>query len=265
MRTPVTKTAMSNWEEVIPHRAGIYFMGVQIFKDYLVTIERRNGLVQMQVRPWSGAAQHFLDFGEPAYAAGPTANYEFDTDVIRYTYSSMTTPQSTYDYNMKTKAKTLLKRQEVLGGFDSNNYVVERAYAPSHDGIKIPVSIAYRKGFKKDGTHPLFQYGYGSYGISSDAGFNPYVISLLDRGFVYAIAHIRGGQEMGRQWYEDGKLLKKKNTFRDFISVSEYLTKSKYADSKHVYAMGGSAGGRSELSAPDKTSPRRSLVRHFLQ
>jgi oligopeptidase B len=162
---------------------------------------------------------------------------------VRYNYSSLTTPYSVYDYNTRDKRRTLLKREEVQAGFDQNNYVTERLWAAAHDGIKVPVSVVYRKGEPAKSARPLLQYGYGSYGLSSDAYFNPFVISLLDRGFVYAIAHIRGGQEMGRQWYDDGKLMKKKNTFRDFISVTEHLVKSGYADPKRVYAMGGSAGG----------------------
>jgi oligopeptidase B len=243
IRAPVGKPGRANWEEVIAHRPGIYFSGVELFRAYLVAVERKTGLIQMQVRPWSGNGSYYIDFPEPAYSASPKDNYDFDTDVIRYRYSSLTTPESTYDFDMKNKSKTLLKRDEVLGGFDSNNYVVERLYAPAHDGLKIPISLVYRKGFQKNGKSPLFLYGYGSYGYSIDAGFNPFIVSLLDRGFVYAIAHIRGGQELGREWYENGKLLKKKNTFKDFISVTEYLAQQQYADPKRVYAMGGSAGG----------------------
>ena len=243
MKTSVDKTEMSNWQEVIGHRADVFIDDFDIFRDYLVVTERRNGLTQLRVRPWSGAAEHYVDFGEPAYAASPTFNYEFNTDLLRFNYSSLTTPNSVYDYNMKTKAKALLKRDEVLGGFDQENYLTERVYAPSHDGVKIPVSVVYRKGTQRNGTAPLFQYAYGSYGMSTDARFNPFAISLLDRGFVYAVAHIRGGQEMGRQWYEDGKLMKKKNTFRDFIAATEYLVANKYADPKRVFAAGGSAGG----------------------
>jgi oligopeptidase B len=243
MRAPVEKPGMENWREVIPHRPDTLLSDIEIFRDYLVVVERRNGLLQLGIRPWSGGGEYYIDFGEPAYAAYPTANHDFDTAVVRYNYSSLTTPQSVYDHNMKSKQRTLLKQDEVLGGFDQKNYVTERIYALSHDSVKIPVSLVYRKGFQRNGKSPLFQYGYGSYGISSDARFNPFIVSLLDRGFVYAIAHIRGGQEMGRQWYDDGKLLKKKNTFRDFIASTEYLIRKKYGDPKRVYAMGGSAGG----------------------
>ena len=243
MSTPVANTAQSAWTEVIPHREDTLLAGMTIFKNFLLLTERRNALVHLRIRPWSGAGEHYIDFGEPAYAAGVGQNEEYDTDIVRYRYSSLTTPNSVYDYNTVTKARTLLKRDEVLGGFDQNNYVTERLWATAHDGVKIPVSLVYRKGAAPKTGRPLFQYGYGSYGNSTDANFNPFVISLLDRGFVYAIAHIRGGQEMGRQWYEDGKLMKKKNTFRDFISVTEHLVKTGYADPKRVYAMGGSAGG----------------------
>jgi oligopeptidase B len=243
MRTPVSKTGLSNWEEVIPHQPGTLLEDIAVFRDWLVVTERRNALVHMRVRPWSGEGEHYIDFGEPAYAAGLAENFDFDSDLVRYRYSSLTTPNSVYDYSMKTRTKTLLKRDEVLGGFDPANYTTERQFAPSHDGVNVPISLVYRKNSKRDGSSPLLQYGYGSYGHSIDANFNPFVISLLDRGFVYAIAHIRGGQENGRDWYEAGKLLNKKNTFRDFTAVTEFVVKSKYADPKRVYAMGRSAGG----------------------
>ena len=243
MRAPAGRKGMEHWEEVIPHRPGVLLDDFEIFKDHLVVVERGSALVQLRIRPWAGEGEHYIEFGEPAYEVHPIANYELDTPVVRYTYSSLTTPRSVYDYDMKTRSRTLLKRDEVLGGFDSANYVTERLHAPSHDGVKVPVSLVYRKGFKKDGANPLLVYGYGSYGYSTDPSFNPFIVSLLDRGFVYAIAHIRGGQELGRQWYEDGKLLKKKNTFRDFVACAEYLVKEKYGDPKRVYARGGSAGG----------------------
>jgi oligopeptidase B len=170
-------------------------------------------------------------------------NTEFDTDWLRYGYSSLTTPSSTYDYNMKTREKKLLKREEVVGGFDSANYHAERLYATARDGVTVPVSLVYRKGFVKDGRAPCLLYGYGSYGYSTDADFSSARLSLLDRGFVYAIAHIRGGQEMGRSWYEDGKFLKKKNTFTDFIDCAQYLVAQKYTNSGVLFANGASAGG----------------------
>ena len=184
-----------------------------------------------------------MDFGEPAYRAFPRDNYDFDTPVLRFQYESMTTPDSVFDYNMQTREKTLLKRQEVLGGFDPASYVTERLHARARDGVEVPVSLVYRKGLERDGSHPLLLFGYGSYGFSSDATFNPLRLSLLDRGFVYAIAHVRGGQELGRQWYEDGKLLKKKNTFTDFIDCALYLVAEGYTRPERLFAQGGSAGG----------------------
>jgi oligopeptidase B len=243
MRAPVGAPGLENWREVIGHRPDTLLENIELFRDHLVVVERRNGLRQFQVRPWAAGQPHYVTFEDPAYAASLTANVEFDTPLVRFQYSSLKTPQSVYDYDMNSRERTLLKRTEVLAGFDSNNYVTERLYAPSHDGAKVPISLVYRKGFTKNASSPMLQTGYGSYGFSRDASFDPFIISLLDRGFVYAMAHIRGGQEMGRSWYEDGKLLKKKNTFRDFIGVTEYLVKNKYADSKRVYALGGSAGG----------------------
>ncbi len=243
MSTPEKQTAQAHWTDVIPHREDTLLDSMTIFKGFLLLTERRNALVHLRVRPWTGEGEHYIEFPEPAYAAGPGQNEEYDTPIVRYNYSSLTTPRSVYDYDTLNKTRTLLKRDEVLAGFDQNNYVTERVWATAHDGARVPVSVVYRKGAPLKAERPLFQYAYGSYGLSSDAYFNPFVISLLDRGFVYAIAHIRGGQEMGRQWYDDGKLMKKKNTFRDFISVTEHLVKNGYADPKRVYAMGGSAGG----------------------
>jgi len=243
MRTPVTKTAKTNWEDVIPHRDNVYLEGFQVFKDYLVAVERKDALVQMRIRPWASGEEHYLDFGEPAYMAYLGDNYVLDTSVLRYVYTSMTTPTCIFDYNMATREKTLLKQEEVLGGFDSKNYVTERLWAIANDGTKIPISLVYRKGLKKDGSAPLLLYGYGSYGLSMDATFSPFRISLLDRGFVYAIAHVRGGQEMGRWWYEGGKLLNKKNTFTDFIACAEALVREKYTNPSNLFAEGGSAGG----------------------
>jgi len=243
MRTPMTKTAKANWLDVIPHRDSVLVEDFQVFKDYLVVTERKNGLIQILIRPWSGTEEHYLDFGEPAYMAYLGDNYQLDTAILRYVYTSMTTPTSIFDYNMATREKALLKRDEILGGFDSNNYVTERLYANAGDGTKIPISIVYRKGIEKDGANPLLLYGYGSYGLSMDAAFGALRVSLLDRGFVYAIAHVRGGQELGRWWYEDGKLLKKKNTFTDFIACAEELVREKYTSPAKLFAEGGSAGG----------------------
>jgi len=208
-----------------------------------VITERKEGLLQMRIREIASGKEHYLDFGEPAYAAYVGANPEFNTTNLRYNYTSLTTPNSVFDYDMNAKNKRMMKEQEVLGGFNKADYVTERVYATAKDGAKVPVSIVYKKGTKKDGSAPLLLYAYGSYGASMDASFSSNRLSLLNRGFIYAIAHIRGGQEMGRQWYEDGKLMKKKNTFTDFIDCGEFLIKEKYTSKGHLYAMGGSAGG----------------------
>ncbi|MCB9284371.1 MAG: S9 family peptidase [Lewinellaceae bacterium] len=243
MKTPEDKTGKENWTEVIPHRDDVLLEGMELFNGYLVLEERQNALLRLRIKPWAGGEEHYVDFGEEAYMVYPTSNYEFDTDLIRVGYTSLTTPNSIFDYNMKTRELTLLKEQEVVGDFDKNNYHTERLFATARDGVKVPITLVYRNGFKKDGTAPLLLYGYGSYGFSMDPSFNSARLSLLDRGFVYAIAHIRGGEEMGRQWYEDGKLLKKMNTFTDFIDCGEFLVKEKYCAKDQLYAMGGSAGG----------------------
>jgi len=208
-----------------------------------VITERKNGLTQLLIRNLQNGSEHYLDFGEPAYTASAVANVEYNTHTLRYSYTSLTTPQSVYDYDMTTKSKELKKQQEVLGGYNVKDYVTERIYATAKDGTKVPISLVYKKGFKKDGNTPLLLYGYGSYGAISEAMFSSTRLSLLNRGFVFAIAHIRGGQEMGRQWYEDGKMFKKINTFSDFINCGEFLIKEKYTSNKHLYAQGGSAGG----------------------
>jgi oligopeptidase B len=243
MATPVAKTTKENWKEVIPHRDDVLLQQFEIFKDFLVVNERINGLPNLRIIRWDKKGEHYLDFGEETYSAYITHNPEFDTDLLRYEYSSLTTPDSVFDYNMQTKEKKLLKQQEVLGGFDSNNYHAERLYAPARDGTKVPISLVYRKGLKKNGENPLLLYGYGSYGYSMNAGFNSVRLSLLDRGFVFAIAHVRGGQEMGRYWYEEGKLFKKKNTFTDFIDCAEHLIAEKFTNPDKLFAQGGSAGG----------------------
>ncbi len=242
-KTPIDKTGKEHWQEVIPHRLDVLFEGFEIFKDFLVLSEREGGLIQFRIIPWDGSGEFYLDFGEPAYLAYFSRNPEFDTQLLRYGYTSMTTPNSIYDYDMVTREKTLLKQQEVLGGFVADHYTTERLHAPARDGIRVPISIVYRKGIKKNGRNPLLLYGYGSYGYSMDATFSSSRLSLLDRGFIYAIAHVRGGEELGRQWYEDGKLLKKKNTFTDFIDCAEFLIQEKYTCREKLFAMGGSAGG----------------------
>ena len=243
MKTPVTAMSKGNWEEVIPHREDVLLGGFEIFRDHLVLSERSNGLTQLRIRPWNGSDEHYIDFGEPAYAAYISTNPEFNTRLLRYNYTSMTTPNSTFDYDMVTQEKTLLKQEEILGGFTSGDYITERIYAPARDATPVPITLVYHKGTPIDGTAPLLLYAYGSYGSSMDARFSAERLSLLDRGFVYAIAHVRGGQEMGRSWYEDGKLLTKKNTFTDFIDCAEYLAENGYGDHDRLFAMGGSAGG----------------------
>jgi len=243
METPVDKTTRENWKEVIAHRTDVLLEDIDVFKGHWVITERKEGLLQMRIREIASGKEHYLDFGEPAYAAYVGANPEFNTTNLRYNYTSLTTPNSVFDYDMNTKSKKLMKEQEVLGAFNKADYVTERVYATAKDGAKVPVSIVYKKGTKKDGSAPLLLYAYGSYGASMDASFSSNRLSILNRGFIYAIAHIRGGQEMGRQWYEDGKLMKKKNTFTDFIDCGEFLIKEKYTSKGHLYAMGGSAGG----------------------
>lgn len=243
MRAPVSDFSRARWEDVLPHRDDVFFEGAQLFDDYLVAEERKDGLIQMRVRPWDGSPEHYIDFGEPAYAAGFGANHDFDTTVLRYGYTSLTTPSSVYDYDMAARTKTLLKREEVLGDFDSAEYVTERLHATAADGARIPISVVYRKGLEKNGANPFLLYGYGSYGHSLDAAFSSSRLSLLDRGFVYAIAHVRGGQELGRDWYDQGRLLNKKNTFTDFIACAEHVIAEGYTSPGHLYCSGGSAGG----------------------
>lgn len=243
MKTGVNKTSKENWGEVITHRNNILIEGFEIFKNYLVIEERKKGLTQLRIINWENNDEYYVDFGEQTYSAYISTNMDFDSQDLRYGYSSLTTPSSTYDFNMKTREKNLLKRDEVLGGFNPDNYQSERIYATTSNGVEVPISIVYRKGIKKDGSNPLLLYGYGSYGISTDASFSSVRLSLLDRGFVYAIAHIRGGQEMGRSWYEDGKFFKKKNTFTDFIACGEKLISAGFTNKDNIFAYGGSAGG----------------------
>jgi oligopeptidase B len=243
MKTPVATTAREHWTEVVPHRDHVFLEGFNLFKDHTVLTERRDGLIQLRVVPAAGGAGRSIDFGEPAYSARVDKNPEFDTRLLRYEYSSLTTPESIYDYDVATGEKTLMKRDEVGGGYDPAEYTTERLYARARDGMAVPVSLVYRKGLKRDGSSPLLLYAYGSYGFSMDASFSSDRLSLLDRGFVYAIAHIRGGQELGRQWYEDGKLLKKKNTFTDFVDCASHLVQQRYTSPDRLFAAGGSAGG----------------------
>lgn len=241
---PENKTAKENWTDLIPHREDVLLEGIDIFKNYLVISERSGGLSKLRIRSWDTSTDYYLPFDSETYTAYTTSNVEFDTDVVRFGYQSMTTPASVMDFNMTTQEKTLLKEQEVPGGtFDKNNYVEERIWATAEDGTKIPMSVVYRKGMEKNGKNPVLQYAYGSYGYTIDPYFSTTRLSLLDRGFIFVLAHIRGGQYMGRQWYEDGKMLKKMNTFTDFVDCSKHLIAEKYTSAEHLYAQGGSAGG----------------------
>lgn len=232
------------WQPLLAHDPKVFIESFQLFTNYLAINELSDGLNRVRIMPWSDVSKaQYLTSDEPAYVARTENNPEQNTPWLRYSYTSLTTPPSIYEVHMQTGEKRLLKEQEVLGGFDKTQYQTERLWATAADGTKIPVSLLYKKGLKKDGTAPLYQYAYGSYGISSSPSFSSTVLSLVDRGFVYAIAHIRGGQEMGRDWYENGKLLKKINTFTDFIAVTDYLVAEKYAAKDKVFAMGGSAGG----------------------
>ena len=243
MECGLTNTDSTSWKEVIPNRADVLLEGIDEFKDFIALSERKNGLTQIRIQNLNDGKEDALDFGEPAYAAFPGPNPDYTSSTLRYTYTSLTTPSSVIDYNMVTKEKKIMKQAEVVGGYTATDYVTERIYATAKDGTKIPISLVYKKGFEKIGNAPLLLYGYGSYGNSIDAYFGSSRLSLLNRGFVFAIAHIRGGQEMGRQWYEDGKLMKKMNTFTDFIDCAEFLVKEKYTSKEHLYAEGGSAGG----------------------
>ncbi len=244
MKTPVTQTSKENWQEVIAHREDVFLEGIEIFEDYLVVEERKEGLTQLRVLPWDKGAEHYIEMGEEVYTAWISINPDFDSKLLRFGYSSLTTPNTTFDYDLATREKELLKQEEVLGGnFDPANYEAKRLYAVADDGKKVPISLVYRKGITLNGENPTLLYAYGSYGYTMDPGFRSTRLTLLDRGFVYAIAHIRGGQVYGRPWYEDGKLLKKKNTFFDFNDCAEHLIRENYTSTDHLFAMGGSAGG----------------------
>lgn len=245
VKTPVEKPSKENWVDVIPHKKETLLEGFEIFKDYFVLEERTEGLLQLKIINNGDQTSYYLPFNEPTYSAYVGINLDFDTEVLRYGYTSLTQPSSTLEYNMRTRETKLLKQQEVLGGtFDSNNYISERIWAPSRDGkVKVPISLVYHKDTKKSAETPLLLYGYGSYGHTIDASFSNVRLSILDRGYIFAIAHIRGGEYLGREWYEDGKMLRKKNTFFDFIDAAKYLVAENYTSSQHLYAMGGSAGG----------------------
>lgn len=232
-----------NWKEVVAHREEVLLEDVDAFRDHLVLSERREGLTHLVVRRLSDGREHEIAFNDPAYVCYTGTNPEWDTDRLRYGYTSLTTPNSVYEHDLNAATDKLLKQQEVVGSFDAKNYTSERIWVPAGDGEKVPVSVVYRKGTRLDGSAPLLLYGYGSYGISVEPMFSSSRLSLLDRGFVYAIAHIRGGEELGREWYESGKMEDKMNTFTDFIACADHLVAKKYADPGRVHAWGGSAGG----------------------
>ena len=244
VKTPVAKPGMSNWVDVIAHRNETLLEGIEIFKDHLIVEERTGGLTQLRVKRWDGSADWYVEFNDPAYTAYVGANPDFDAPKLRFGYTSLTTPTSTFEIDLESKAQDLLKQQEVVGGtFRPEDYVSERLLVKAADGTEVPVSLVYRKDNAKSADNPLLLYAYGSYGYSTDPSFSSTRLSLLDRGFVFAIAHIRGGQEMGRAWYENGKLFNKKNTFTDYIDCGKALVDLGYTSPDHLYGMGGSAGG----------------------
>lgn len=237
------KTGIDEWQEFIPHRDDVLLESFIPFRRFLLLEERSQGLTRLRVLPWEEREGWLVDFADPAYIVRPGINPEPEADTFRFVYSSLTTPPGTYEINTKDRSRKLLKQEEILGGFKAENYECRRITARAHDGVQVPISLVYRKGLDPSRSHPLFLYAYGSYGISSEPGFNSNIISLLDRGMIYAIAHIRGGQEMGRRWYEDGKLLKKINTFTDFICCAEHLVRYGYTSPDKLCISGGSAGG----------------------
>lgn len=244
VKTKVDKPSMEHWKDFIPHRENVLLEGFEIFKNYFVLEEREKGLLQINIIDNQNNSSYYLPFSDPTYTAYIGINMEFDTDILRFGYTSLTKPASTFEYNMKDKTTVLLKEQEVLGGkFFAGNYISERIWATARDGKEVAISLVYHKDTPKSANTPLLLYGYGSYGHTVDASFSSVRLSLLDRGFIYAIAHIRGGEYLGREWYEDGKMLQKKNTFFDFIDAAKYLISKNYTSPKHLYAMGGSAGG----------------------
>jgi oligopeptidase B len=243
IEAPVKDPSRANWKEVMPARAEATIESVTAFQDDLVTEERDRGLIKIRVQKFSTGDTHYVEFTEPVYTASLGANAEYDTRLLRFNYTSLVTPNSVFDYNMDTRARELKKQQPVLGSYDPTKYQSERIYATAADGVRVPISLVYKKGLVQNGKAPMLLYGYGSYGISMDPGFSSDRLSLLDRGFVYAIAHIRGGADLGKPWHEDGRILKKKNTFTDFIACAEYVVAEKYSSSDRIAIMGGSAGG----------------------
>jgi len=243
-KTSEKTTGKENWQDVIPHRASVLIEDIEIFKDYLVVNEREHGLNKLRIISWNKEEDYYLPFNSETYTTYIGNNPDFESDMLRYGYNSLTSPSSVIDYNLKTKQSEIKKELEVLGGtFKKENYESQRIWATASDGVKIPISLVYKKGMALDGSNPLLQYAYGSYGSTIDPSFSSIRLSLLDRGFIYAISHVRGSEYLGREWYECGKLLTKKNTFTDFIACSKYLIQEKYTSNQHLYAYGGSAGG----------------------
>ena len=243
-KTSEKTTGKENWQDVIPHRASVLIEDIEIFKDYLVVNEREHGLNKLRIISWNKEEDYYLPFNSETYTTYIGNNPDFESDMLRYGYNSLTSPSSVIDYNLKTKQSEIKKELEVLGGtFKKENYESQRIWATASDGVKIPISLVYKKGMALDGFNPLLQYAYGSYGSTIDPSFSSIRLSLLDRGFIYAISHVRGSEYLGRKWYECGKLLTKKNTFTDFIACSKYLIQEKYTSNQHLYAYGGSAGG----------------------
>ncbi len=243
MAAPVASPGRASWKEILPHRPEVKLEGLSIFENHWAIYEREKGLTHIRVMDPRTSASYLIDFPEPVYTVEPAGNPEYQSRVLRFEYTSLVTPSSVFDYDFETRQRELKKQQEVLGGYDTSQYTSERIWAASHDGVQVPVSLVYKKGIKRDGTNPLFLYGYGSYGISMDPAFSSVRLTLLNRGFVFAIAHIRGGGDLGRPWYEDGKFLKKKNTFYDFIAAAETLIREKYTSPEKLVIEGGSAGG----------------------
>jgi len=241
--TPLTATARTHWRDVVPHRPGVFILSIAVLRDWLIRLEREDGLPRIVVRRLAGGEEHVIAFAEEAYSLGLDQGYEFETDTQRFSYSSMTTPSEVWDYDLAARTRTLRKRQEIPSGHDPAAYVTRRVLAPTSDGDAVPVSLLYRKTTPLDGTAPMLVYGYGAYGVSMPAAFNSNRLSLVDRGFVFAIAHVRGGTEKGWRWYREGKLAAKQNTFSDFIAATEHLVKCNFATAQKVVAQGGSAGG----------------------
>ena len=243
VEAPIDNPGRENWRDLVPHKPGRLILDYTCYKDYLVRLEREDGLPRIIVRRFSDGEEHAIAFAEEAYSLGMSDGYEYDTETLRFTYSSMTTPRQVFDYNMRTRDRVLRKTQEVPSGHNPADYVTRRVFAPAWDGETVPVSLLYRKDTPLDGSAPCLLYGYGSYGIAIPAGFSTNAFSLVNRGFVYAIAHIRGGKDKGYRWYKDGKLAKKTNTFKDFISAGRYLAEQKFTSAGRIVAQGGSAGG----------------------